>query len=331
MAITPRENMLRIYKHEEPDYLPLAQDVQFIRTVGQGQLFTLTQANWVGEIDEIDFFGQNWKYEPSAKAYNPDATNYIIKDVSKWREYVTIPDLDAIDWKSRFEAENLQLDRENNLIMVRDPIGIWERAFSMIEATELLSSLLIEPEAMYDFFSMVADHKIKLHNYYIDYYKPDILAMNDDYGSGQGLFMSPETWRELIKPHLQRVIDNIRSKGVMYEHHCCGYLVPLVEEIAAMGAVSWNAVHICNDPYECKKMFGDKIAFAGVMLNSWFMDAPNTTEEEIRAHVRDMTSKLLPGYLFISGGAMSNPDRNEFINDELLKSGQQYYKENRPV
>ena len=322
--------MLRIYRLEEPDYMPLAMDIQGIRTVGQGQLFTLKEARWLGEIDEIDFFGQNWKFEPTANAYNPDATNYIIKDVSRWREYVTIPDLDAIDWKARFEAENLVLDRENKLISVRDPIGIWERAFSMIHSNDLLPGLILEPEAMFDFFSTIADHKIKLHNYYIDYYKPDLVAMNDDYGTGQGLFMSPDTWRELIKPNLQKVIDNVLSKGLIYEHHCCGYMVPLVEEIAAMGASSWNSVHYCNDPYECKKMFNGKIAFAGGMMNTWFMDAPSTTEEQIREHVRDVTAKMLPGYLYISGGTMSNPERNAIIMDELLKSGQKYFKESRP-
>ena len=183
---------------------------------------------------------------------------------------------------------------------------------------------------MDDFFRTIADHKIKLHNFYLDYYKPDVLAFHDDYGMGQGLFMSPETWRKLIKPHLQRVIDNVTSKGVLYEHHCCGYMAPLAEEIAEMGASSWNSVHSCNDPYECKKQFGDKIAFTGGILNTWFMDTPGTTDEQIREHVRDMAAKMLPGYVYISGGMPSHPERNEICNDEILKSGQQYYKEKRP-
>ena len=331
MAITARENMLRVYNHQEPDYLPLAQDIQTIRTIGQGQLFALKGNSWVGKKEEIDFFGQNWVFEEHANAYNPDASNYIVKDVSKWREYVKIPDFSTIDMKAKFADENIQLDRANKLILVRDPIGIWERAFSMIRIDDLLSGLLEEPEAMYDFFKEMADHKIKLHNYYLDHYKPDVLAMHDDYGHGQGLFMSPATWRALIKPHLQRIIDNANSKGVMYEHHCCGYLVPLVEEIADMGAVSWNTIHACNNPPECKKKFGNKIAFTGGILNNWFIDNPDTTEEQIREHVRDMCDKTLPGWVFISGAAMNHKERTKICAEELLKSGQQYYKEKRPA
>jgi len=331
MSITTRENMLRVYQLQEPDFLPMAEDIQTIRTVGQGLIFSIKEPKWIGGMDEIDFFGQNWKFDPKTEAYNPDASNYIIKDVAEWQNYITIPDLDAVDWKARFDAENLQLDRENKLILVRDPIGTWERAFSMIHTEELLSGLLIEPEAMYDFLGTIADHKIKLHNIYIDYYKPDVLTFHEDYGAAGGLFMSPTTWRELVKPHLQRVIDNVRSKGVMYEHHCCGYMVPLVEEIAEMGASSWDFVHYCNDPVACKKAFGNKIAMVEGILDSWTMDSPNTTEEYIREHVRDMAAKMFPGNVVFSTAMIEHPERTQIVNDELLKSAQQYFKENRPV
>ena len=331
MAISPRENMLRMYRHEEPDYLPLSTDFQAVRTLGQGQLFSIKEPKWIGGKKEIDFFGQTWVWEDNVKAYNPDATNYIIKDVSKWREYVTIPDLDAIDWKARFDGENLQLDRENKVIAIRDPIGLWERAFSMIHTEDLLSGLLEEQEAMFDFFSTVADHKIKMHNYYFDYYKPDLLSFNDDYGHGGGLFMSPDTWRTLIKPNLQRVIDNVKAHGVIYEHHCCGFMVPLAAEIAEMGATAWNTVHFCNNPGEVKKLFGKKLVLAGGMLDTWTLDAPDTKEDQIRAHVREMCGKMLPGSVYISVGMAQHLDRNPIIQDELLKSGQPYYKENRPA
>ena len=323
--------MLRVYHHQEPDYLPLQSDIQQIGTIGSSLAITVNEGKRVGGKKEIDIFGQNWVYEETIRAYNPDATNYIVKDVTKWREYITIPDLDAIDWKARFDADAIELDRENKVILVRDGFGIWERAFSMIHIEDLLSGLLEEPDAMYDFFSMVADHKIKLHNYYYDYYKPDVLAFHDDYGHGGGLFMSPETWRALIKPHLQRVIDNAKAHGVLYEHHCCGYMVPLAKEIAEMGAASWNSVHYCNNPIEAKKLVGSSIALTGGMLDVWTMDAPDTTEAQIRSHVKNMCENMLPGWIYMSGNAPDNPDRNPIIQDELLKSGQPRYREMRPA
>ena len=108
--------------------------------------------------------------------------------------------------------------------------------------------------------------------------------------------MSPDTWRELIKPHLQRVIDNITSQGVLYEHHCCGYMAPLAQEIADMGASSWNMVHVVNDVCACKQKLGHKLAFVGSVCDGQLFDMDSTTEEQMRSHVREMSDKMLPGW-----------------------------------
>jgi len=60
------------------------------------------------------------------------------------------------------------------------------------------------------------------------------------------------------------------------------------------------------------------------------MDAPDTTEAQIRDHIRDMCSKVLPGYVFINATMLNNTNRNPIHDDEIIKSGQQYYKEKRP-
>ena len=329
--LTPRENMLLVYQHKVPEYLPIIVDIEMLYTLEPGLKSVAFEGKTASIKSEVDWFGQNWIYEPKIKAHNPDAGNYVIKDITKWRDYVTLPDLDATDWKARFIANGVKPDG-NKLFMINDRCGLWERAFAMIPIVDLLSALIVEPEACEDFFHAIAEHKIKLHSYYIEYCKPDCLRMHDDYGSGQGLFMSPETWRSLIKPHLQRVIDNATSKGVMYEQHCCGYMAPLAEEIAAMGASSWNNVHISNDPYACKQTFGEKIALIGGSCNNQYLDTVTTTEEQIRKHIREVAEKMLPGAgVVISAGFPSHPERGAIFNDELLKYGQQFFKQARPV
>jgi hypothetical protein len=327
--LTPKENMRLVYQHKVPDYLPLGEDIQKIQTVEPGFKAVVYEGGTAGN-EAIDWFGQNWVYEPSVTAYNPDSRNYIVKDIANWRDYVEIPDVNAIDLKKIFEARNVEV-KEDKFITVKDSTGLWERAFAITPIADLLCGLLEEPEACEDLFSTVADHKIKLHAQYIDYYKPDALCMHDDYGSGQGLFMSPDTWRRLIKPHLQRVIANITSRGVMYEHHCCGYMVDLAEEIADMGASAWGMVHVVNDPYACKQKFGGKLAFVAGICDGQFFDKDATTEEQIRSHVREAAEKMLPGVgTVISTRCINYPERTKIFDDELLKCGQQYFKQKRP-
>lgn len=327
--ISIRENMLKVYHHEIPDFLPLIEDIQNIATVEPG----FSREIYKGEKSlplDVDWFGQEWILEPNINAYNPNVNNYIIEDMSEWRKYITIPDPDSVDWKSFFDKKNIVVNR-NKVVLIKDGFGLWERAFSMVPIVDLLCSLLTDPEACKDFFGAVADYKIKMHNYYIEYYNPDILLMHDDYGSGQGLFMSPDTWRELIKPHLQRVIDNIRDHGVIYEHHCCGILRPLCPEIAEMGADAWENVHVANDPVACKAEFGDKLAFIGGVGDTQYLDSDNRTEDEIRNSIRKTMDEMLPGVgTVIYIACKAHPERKKFISNEIYNYGQQFFKEKRP-
>ena len=328
--ISIKENMLRVYRHETPEFLPMMDDIQKIKTVEPGYKAVVFDHRDTGER-EVDWFGQTWIYEPTVQAFNPDSGNYIIKDIANWRDYVEIPDVDKIDWDAMFELKRVEADPDK-FVCIKDSTGMWERAFAMTPISDLLCGLLEEPEACEELFSMVADHKIKLHTRYIERYKPDALCMHDDYGSGQGLFMSPGTWRELIKPHLQRIIDNVTSRDVMYEHHCCGYMADLAEEIAEMGASAWDMIHVVNDPYACKRRFGDKIALIGGICDAQFFDKASTTEEQIRASVRETAENMLPGGTapVISVKCFFYPERTKIVDDELLKCGQQYFKERRP-
>lgn len=330
MGITIRENMLRVFNHEVPEFLPLIADIQNIATVEPGYQCVIEATGEPGDY-EVDWFGQGWIFESKIKAYNPDVNNYIIKNLGDWSKYLTIPKLDEIDWEAKFDAEEFEVDRENKFILIKDQVGLWERAFCTTSTMDLFCALIDEPEACEDFFRQIADHKIKLHNRYITHYKPDALCMHDDYGSGTGLFMSPETWRELIKPHLQRVIDNITSQGVMYEHHCCGVLEPIAEEIAEMGTAAWENVHVSNDPVKCKQVFGDKLAFIGGLFNSQYLDSDGVTDDQVRNHVRKTMEEILPGVGSVPYAAMkAHPERSEIINEELLTYGQTFFSSNRP-
>ena len=330
MSLSLKENMLMVYQHKTPEFIPLKQDLQQVRTTEPGFRSVVYEGATRGGSEEVDWFGQNWLLEPTINAYNPDAKNYIIKDVARWRDYVTIPDPDKLDWKALFSRHAIEHDK-NKLLRGNDTFGLWERAFSMISISDLLCALIEEPEACEDFFSAIADYKIKLHNYFIDYYKPDVMCMHDDYGSGQGLFMSPDVWRELIKPSLKRVIDNVKSKGVMYEHHCCGYMAPLAEEIAGLGATSWNSIHVSNNPLECKQKFGERIALVGGMCNGQYLDTDSTTEEGLRRHVRQTAEAMLPGVgIVISCSFRNHPERAAVFDDELIRCGNLHYGFDRP-
>ena len=150
-----------------------------------------------------------------------------------------------------------------------------------------------EPEACYDFFGAIADHKIRLYEYIIKYYRPDIICMHDDYGHGKGMFMSPEVWRELIKPHLQRIIDMVASYGVIYEHHCCGYFAPILGEIADMGCAATNLVHKSNHP-DSEIARGHKMCMIGA-FDTQYLDAPSNCRRRNAGQRAENLDEMAPG------------------------------------
>ena len=333
--LTPRENFIRYLKNEPYEWVPSSFDqVRFlpsmiIDNVARGFVF---QQNPVPaeQYGGKDSFGVEWVYEPSARGSidleplfaDPD-------DLENWETLLKFPDLSKLDWEGYAARDTASWDREHKLSRVMVGYGMWERMFSVMDFEDALCALMEEPEACYEFFGAVADHKIRLYDYLIRYYKPDILIMHDDYGSGGGMFMPPQTWRELLKPHLQRIIDSIVSKGVMYEHHCCGYFAPILGEIADMGCVATNTMHVCNKPAELKKEIGHKMCFIGG-FDTQLIDKATSTEEDIRASIRSTIDDLAPGGSFIGSCAITNKSRSVICEDEMIRYGSTKYTCPRP-
>ncbi len=320
-----KENALLSLRHQEPEYLPMITDLQTYTPLGMD--FVCEYTNVPGEA--LDWFGQSWTFEPSIGASNPTPGKHLVPDITRWRDYMKFPDLSRLDWEGHSAKDTADWDREHRLTRINDVFGPWERMFSVMEFQEALCALMEEPEACYDFFGAVADHKIRMYEYIVNYYHPDIICMHDDYGHGKGMFMSPDVWRRLLKPHLQRIIDMITSHGIIYEHHCCGYFAPIMEEIADMGCAATNLVHISNHPAELKKEIGHKLCFIGC-FDTQFMDSPQATEDDIRRSVRKTLDEMAPGGSYMTLFGMKTPGRNQLIADEVKRYSGNFYSCVRP-
>lgn len=324
-SLSFKENSRLAYQRKEPEFIPIASDFDTIAP--RGMDFICESICCEGTAN--DWFGQSWTWEAGVGAPNPTPGKRLVKDITKWRECLKFPDLSKLDWEGYSARHTANWDRDKKLSRVILGYGPWERLFTVMDFSECLMALVEEPEACYEFFSAVADHKIRLHEYVIKYYKPDILCMHDDYGHGRGMFMSPDTWRELLKPHLKRIIEAVTETGTMYEHHSCGYFAPIAGEIADLGATATNGMQVCNNPKELKKEIGHKMCFVGG-FDTTMMDLPNTTEEEIRASCRQTIDDLAPGGSWIANCGLRIPERNRIVVDEIIRYGSTKYSSPRP-
>lgn len=330
MSISLRENMLRVMSHQEPEYLPIRTDMQ----VGASSILldapALSAYNPIG----YDWFGRKWIYEPSIAAACVDVNEPLITDIRDWKELIKFPDLSKLDWETAAARDTANWDRENKLVRFIIGAGPWENLYYSMNFVDALCALMEEPEACKEFFEAMMDHKIREAEYVIRYYKPDIITLHEDYGSATGLFMSPEVWRELLKPGLTRFVNFCKQNGVMYQHHNCGYMAPLVEEmIEDCGVESWQQVHISNNPGELYKKYGSRLAMEDGLVDSILIDSVNTSEDDVRRLVREAADAVCPGgaAAVISGSTVrQHVERMTMIDDELIAYAQRYYKNRRP-
>lgn len=214
-----------------------------------------------------DGFGVKWEYPSTGGgAAIPDVNYLLMDDVTEWKEKVSIPDPAKYDWKKAFEQECRMIgepDRENNVIDFGFGNGVFERLAALMGFEDALIALAMEPEAVNDFFTAITDYKVKALDYIIDAYHPDTITYYDDIATQQCLFMSPETYRGLIKPHHKRFAQECIKRGIVPIYHCCGHAEAIVEDMIDCGWNAWTSVQISNDICRLIEKYGDRIGFIG--------------------------------------------------------------------
>jgi uroporphyrinogen decarboxylase len=144
-----------------------------------------------------------------------------------------------------------------------------------------------------------ADFAVDLSEAAFDRFPVDWLWTGDDVAGQKNLMMSRQTWRNLIQPHLQRVVDVGKAKGLPVAYHCCGALRPIIGDLVEMGIGILNPVQ-CNcpgmDPLDLKREFGSDLTFMGGVDTQWLL--PHGTVDDVRRE----TARLLEGMTADGGG-----------------------------
>ena len=282
----------------------------------------------------LDNWGVTHRYLPEEgdPGIIPKVTeaNQVIKDITKWRDYVTFPEIPSdLDWKP-FKDQIAALDRDEYFVMVPTFRGLFERAHCLMTFEECLMNMYIEPEAMNELFAAYTDWKMKVVEMLIDELNPDIIHSHDDWGAKDKLFFSPEKFRELLKPHYQRLYDYIKKRGVLIQHHCDSYVMGLENDMMDLGIDMWQGVLPTNDIQLVKKNTGGKLLMLGGLDQGVIDKAEGeVTEDVIRGEVRRAIDEYAPGGAFLPCIA-SIECVNEWVTpiviDECYRYGEEWLK-----
>ena len=138
---------------------------------------------------------------------------------------------------------------------------------------------------MHDLITYITEYELKYAAEITKYLKPDALFHHDDWGTQTSSFLSPDMFREFIKPAYLKIYDFYKKNGVeIIIHHSDSYAANLVPDMIDMGVdVFQGCVSENNVPLLVKK-YGGKISFMGD-LNSGVLDKADCPPELIRSEV----------------------------------------------
>jgi len=258
---------------------------------------------FINGVDIIDNWGVNHRFIPEEyPGVIPmvNESNQVIKDITKWRDYVNFPKIpDNLDWSAAKEQIK-GINRDEQFIMVPTFRGAFERLHCLMTFENTLMALYEDPDDCYDFFGEYINWKLKVVEQLIDELQPDIIHSHDDWGSKEQLFFAPSKFKDLFFDHYKKLYDYIKSRGVLIQHHCDSYMMGLEGFLVELGVDMWQGALPSNDINAMKKNTGGKLLYMGG-IDQGVIDHKegDVTEDVIRAEVRRAIDTYAPGGSFV--------------------------------
>ena len=328
-----KENWLRLIKNDNPGWIGKPWEAfkgnMFDNIFVNDPISIAVTGNRVLDVPYVDLWGTTWLYETGSVAAIPYTTNEnkALKDITKWRETQSFPELDGYDWTAAKGFIN-SIDRNENMIMAFMPGGLFERSHYLMGFEDALCNYMEEPEEMYDLIGAIADWKIGHAARIIENMKPDVIHFHDDWGNKDNLFLPPKVWRQIIKPHHARIVEFVKSKGVLFMHHSDTICDPIIEDMVEIGIDIWQGAIPQNNIVDIQKRVNGKMAIMGG-IDAQIIDMPDADEELIRNEVRRSIDMYCPQGYFIP--CVPNivpiyPEVKRIYEDELVNYGKDFFK-----
>jgi uroporphyrinogen decarboxylase len=195
---------------------------------------------------------------------------------------------------------------------------VFEMYWRLQGMEKTLTEMALQPRLAEDMMRRCTEFSIALSETACQRFDIDWLWLGDDAGGQRSMLMSPDMWRETIKPLLKQNADVAARRGITVAFHSCGAIRPIIPDLIEIGVNVLNPIQ-CNcpgmHPLELKREFGRDLTFMGGVDTQGVL--PNGTADQ----VRKATAELLDGMTRDGGGYIlaashtvppETPDENIF-------------------
>ncbi len=201
------------------------------------------------------------------KSGTPQHISFTVTSPETWAEYrEPLLELDRSRYDAAKTCEDLAVVREKGKFAVYGNLIFVELLRGTLGDLVWLPSLLTDPDWIHDFNSVYLEF-FKTH--YTALFEeaglPDGIFLYEDMGFSNGLWCSPQTYRELFLPYYKELVGFFKDYGLSVILHTCGdirQVVPLIIE-AGFDCLQAIEAKAGNDVVEFARQYGDQISYMG--------------------------------------------------------------------
>ncbi|MCL5073023.1 MAG: hypothetical protein M1308_19360 [Actinobacteria bacterium] len=342
MGLTSKERMQIAMEHKEPDMVPFqatfvpevdkilrkkyAREIEGIKGKkeekyqGMSELdilfghdmLLLTYGLSTGyyrntEADTyIDEWGITWEKIPyetiNGDGYYTEIVRPPLADDSKIDNYIP-PDPDNEDMG--YAEEVIKNYGRGYYICGIIDCSIFEALKYLRGITQSLIDVVANKDIAHKIMDMSVDYHLKLGLKLIDR-GVDLLWLADDIGGEHELLISPQVFREMIKPKMGYMIGELKkkNKNIKVAFHSDGYIVPVIDDLIEVGVDLLNPIQPESmDPSFIKERYGKDICLWGTVSTQQTL--PFGTPEDVENEIRQRIKICGPG-----GGFLLAPTHN---------------------
>ena len=309
---TPKENFMAVLGGEIPQSVPrynMGMKTMNGRetTRGVGPSILRKMDSHMSPKGGKDIWGVSYvANEETGFASIPEPNNFILDDITKWRDIVKAPEIDLdIDWEAmaKKDMEDAEIDRNVTAVYSSAMLMPFQQLVAFMGFSEGLCALYEEPEEVKALLNYMTDFYVPIIEKTIEYYKPDCYYMLDDTASRYSTFFSKEIYQDIFRPIYDRLAAPANERGLPIGFHNCGRCETFLDEMVGFGVKWWDPAQHDNDLLGIKEKYGRDLVITGgwevQLMPSW----PDVSDDEVRQTVYDTVDKLAPGggYMFIGG------------------------------
>lgn len=341
--LTPKENYLRMYRGEEIEYIPthtfFGAPVNEERPIAPfGTCTMLYRDDFKPGADKFhDDWGVEYTSVPSANgSFIPSGTHtndYLIKDVTKWRDYIDKPILyDGINWKEKAAQDLKDFNRDETAIVCGSPMMPFQQLMAMLGFVDGLTLLYEEPEAILEIEDYMISYLEPHIRANIEAYNPDLFYILDDTATQRSPFISPKLFDEMFLPLYERIARPALERGIPLVYHNCGHCEALLPSMVKLGVRYWDPAQPVNDIHGLQETLCKEYNFNIIGGFKWKEPEgwPEVSEEYVRQQMRDNIDEYAPGGHFLPCASIIGPGGDPLtkqVNSWLADESYYYRRE----